>query len=259
MKWAIIAGGSKGIGYSIAEALAKRKHHLLLIARNDVELNNAKESLEKKFHIQVEILSCDLSSAESPAQIFKWCSANNRQINILCNAAGLGGSKDFPDLSGDELRSMVRTNVESPLTLMLTLLPMLKKNAPSYILNIGSMAGFAPIPIKSVYSSTKSALHFFSFSLKHMLKENKITVSCLCPGPVFTKSSIEQETKKQLGWLGSQLAIEPALVGELAVRGLFKGKMVIVPGKLAGMISFFLRRLPGPWSAQLYHALGKKK
>jgi short-subunit dehydrogenase len=259
MKWAIIAGGSKGIGYSIAEALAKRKHHLLLIARNDSDLNEAKENLGKKFQVQVEILCCDLSSPESAARISAWCSAKKTEINILCNAAGLGGSKDFPDLSEGELRSMVRTNVESPLTLMLTLLPVLKKNAPSYILNVGSMAGFAPIPIKSVYSSTKSALHFFSYSLRYMLKENKISVSCLCPGPVFTKTSIKEETKKQLGWLGSQLAIEPALVGELAVRGMFKRKLVIVPGRLAVMISCLLRRLPGPWAARMYHALGKKK
>jgi uncharacterized protein len=259
MKWAIIAGGSKGIGYSIAEALAKRKYHLLLLARNTGELNEAKENLENKFHIQVEVLSCDLSSPESAARIVDWCSAKKTEVNILCNAAGLGGSKDFPDLTDGELRSMIRTNVESPLTLILALMPILKKNAPSYILNIGSMAGFAPIPIKSVYASTKSALHFFSYSLKYMLKGNDISVSCLCPGPVFTKPAIEEETKKQLGWLGSQLAIEPVRVGELAVRGMFKRKMVIVPGKLTGMVSFLLRLLPGPWAAHMYYALGKKK
>src|SRR5258706_14709200 len=97
MSWALVTGGSKGIGYSIAEALAKRKYNILLVARNQKDLAEAKEQLENRFKIQVEILSCDLSLAESAKIIFDWCIDKNIEINILCNAAGMDGSNNFPE------------------------------------------------------------------------------------------------------------------------------------------------------------------
>jgi uncharacterized protein len=258
MSWALIAGGSKGIGFSIAEALAKRQYNLALVARNHAELTNAKNKLEKFYKIKVEILPCDLSIAESAGIISDWCSARNLAINILCNAAGMGGSKDFPELPLNDLRTMIRTNVESTMALSLSLIPLLKINEPSFILNIGSLAGFAPIPIKNIYSSSKSAIHFFSYSLRSLLKSDHISVSCLCPGPVFTKSTIEKETIDQLGWIGKQMAVDTASVGELAVGGMFKRKMLIVPGKLTTFISYLLRILPVQLLVYIFYS-GRKK
>jgi short-subunit dehydrogenase len=257
MSWALVTGGSKGIGHSIAEALARRKYNILLVARNQIELAKAKEQLENRFQIQVEILSCDLFLTESAKIIFDWCTDKNIEINILCNAAGMGGSKDFPELPLSELRAMIRLNLESAVALSYMFIPHLKQTAPSYILNIGSMAGFAPIPIKSLYASTKSALHSFSYSLKYLLKENNISVSCVCPGPVFTKPSIEKETIKQLGWIGKQMAVDTAKVGEYAVQGMLKRKVIIVPGKLAKLISYLLRILPHRFVTYIYYTFRK--
>jgi|SRR5450432_233 len=259
MSWALIAGGSKGIGFSIAEDLAKRKYSLFLIARNQDDLIQAKARLEINFHIQVEILSCDLSLSESSQNIFDWIKNWKPDINILCHAAGMGGSIDFPDLPLGDLRTMIRLNFESAVALSYMFIPLLKQSAPSYILNISSMAGFSPIPIKNVYASTKSALMFFSYSLKYQLKENNISVSCFCPGPVFTKLSIEKETIKQLGWIGKQMSFSSDQAGEAAVKGMFKRKMIIVPGKLAGFFSYLLRILPYPFIAFVFYANRKQR
>jgi short-subunit dehydrogenase len=259
MSWALIAGGGKGIGYSVAEALARRKYDLMLVARSVQELTEAEIKLEKNFDIQVEILSCDLSLSESAALISDWCMAKSHDLKIICYAAGLGGSKDFPELPWNDLRTMVRTNLESAIALISTLIPVLEKNAPSYIMTISSLAGFAPFPMKNVYAATKSALISFSYSLRYNLKERNISVSCLCPGPVFTKPSIEQETIKQLGWIGKQMAVSPTLAGELAVRGMFRHKMIIVPGKLAKIVSFLLRVLPHRLIAGTIYSFRKQK
>jgi len=258
MKWALIAGGSKGLGFSIAQALAKRKNNLLLIARNEQDLLTSKEQLQSQYNIQVSILACDLSLPESAALIADHCTAGSLEINILCNAAGLGGAKDFPHLSFNELRTMISTNLESAVSLCFLLEPLLKQSAPSYILNIGSMAGFAPIPVKAVYASTKSALLFFSYSLRNLLKPAHISVTCACPGPIFTKPSIEEETVHQLGWFGKKMALKPDDAGELIVRAMLNGKMIVVPGKLAKIVSFFLRIFPNGFVARLQYILKKK-
>jgi short-subunit dehydrogenase len=151
---------------------------------------------------------------------------------------------------------MVRLNVESAMSLSLTLLPLLEKNAPSYILNVSSLAGFAPIPEKNMYSATKAALVFFSYSLRYQLKKKNISVSCLAPGPVFTKPEIVKDTKEKLGWFGMKMAVSPKRVGEIAVRKTLKKRMIIVPGTLAKLSSIVIRALPRRWVAGVYDKLG---
>ncbi len=257
MKWALIAGGSKGLGFSIAKSLAKRNYNILLVARNQQELILSKEKLQSHYPVQAEIVACDLSLPESAATLFDFCAGNNLEINILCNAAGLGGANDFQNLPLNALRTMIRTNLESSVALSSVFIPMLKQSAPSYILNIGSLAGFAPLPIKSVYASSKSALYIFSYSLRSLLKPSKISVTCACPGPIFTKPSIEKETLHQLGWLGKQMAVKPDTAAEVIVRALLKGKMIIVPGQLAKLVSFLLRLIPNYFLSQILS--GSKK
>ena len=118
------------------------------------------------------------------------------------------------------------------------------------------MAGFAPIPVKNIYSATKSAVVFFSYSLRYQLKEKNISVSVLCPGPVYTKPDIEADTKKKLGWIGNQMAVSPKRVGEIAVRNTLNEKMLIIPGTLNKIVAFVVRVLPRRWIVALYDKLG---
>ncbi len=256
--YALIAGGSKGIGFAIAEALAKRGYNLILIARGMDGLVNAKNKLETAYPVHVEVLSFDLSKEETATAIATWCTNKNIHLKMLCNVAGLGGDDDYLSLSLDSLRYMVRLNVESAMALSLTLLPLLEKNAPAYILNVASMAGFGPIPSKNIYSATKAAVVSFSYSLRYQLREKNISVSCLAPGPVYTKPSIEKATKKQLGWFGDQLAVSPARVGEIAVRKTLKGRPMITPGTLAKILSVVLRVLPKRFVAYIYGKAGDR-
>ncbi len=254
--YALIAGGSKGIGYAIAEALAKRKYNLVLVARHTDSLTAAKNKLEAAYHINVEILQHDLSKETAATEIAQWCTENNIFLKMLCNVAGIGGAKDYLSLPLDSLRYMVNLNVESCMALSLTLLPLLEKNAPSYILNVASMAAFAPIPAKNMYSATKSAVLFYSYSLRYQLRKKNISVSVLCPGPVYTKPEIKEDTKKKLGWLGNQMAVSPKRVGEIAVRQTFNEKMVIIPGTLNKVLAFVVRVLPRRWITAIYAKLG---
>jgi short-subunit dehydrogenase len=254
--YALVAGGSKGIGYAIAEALAKRKFNLILIARHQDALSLAKEKLESQYKIHVELLRLDLAYETTADSIAKWCINRNIRLKMLCNVAGFGGSRDYLLLPLDSLRYMVRLNIESCMALSLTLLPLLEKNAPSYILNVASTAGFAPIPVKNMYSATKSAVIFFSYALRNQLKKKHISVSCLSPGPVFTKPEIEKDTKQKLGWFGVKMAVSPKKVGEIAVHKTLRGKMMIVPGTLSKISSFFIRILPRKWIVALYGKVG---
>ena len=87
--FALVAGGSKGIGFAIAEALALRRYNLILIARHHGPLMEAKKTLETKYNVQVEIMSYDLSQQASAPAIAGWCIENKIPLKMLCNVAGM--------------------------------------------------------------------------------------------------------------------------------------------------------------------------
>ena len=252
LPYALVTGGSKGIGYAIAAALARRNYNLILVARDSNALSAAKHKLEALYPIHVEILSYDLSLDESAGLIAQWCIDRDIKLKILCNAGGLGGEKDYLSLSLDSLRQMVNLNLESPMAMSLLLLPLLEKNAPSYILNVSSLAGFAPIPSKNMYSATKAAVIYFSYGLRFQLKKKNISVSCLVPGPVFTKPSIKEVTEKKMGWFGMQMAVAPEEVGEITVKKTLEKKLIIIPGTLAKISAAIIRILPKRWITHIY-------
>src|ERR1043165_8319080 len=111
LPYALVAGGSKGIGYAIAEALAKRGYNLILIARHADSLIAAKNKLESLYQVHVDILSYDLSLDGSATAIADWCMARNIPLKMLCNVAGFGGSRDYLSLSLDSLRYMINLNI----------------------------------------------------------------------------------------------------------------------------------------------------
>ncbi|HXL58062.1 MAG TPA: SDR family NAD(P)-dependent oxidoreductase [Chitinophagaceae bacterium] len=258
MKYALVSGGSKGIGFAIAEALAKRNYNLVLIARGIEELQTAKNKLETEYKIHVEILPYDLSKSESADEIGKWCNERNLQLKMLCNVTGIGKAEDYLLIPLVDTLYMLKLNTEPAVSLTFYLLPVLQKNSPSYILNVSSMAGLAPIPVKNIYSATKSAIIFFSYALRYQLKKQNISVSCLCSGPVFTKPEIEKDTAQKLGWFANKIAIPAKQVGEIAVSKTLKGKMIIVPGIIASVISGFLRLMPRRLIVYIYYKLGSK-
>jgi short-subunit dehydrogenase len=258
MQYALIAGGSKGIGSAIAHALAKRGHNLVLIARHLDKLEETKHFLEKRYNISVFILSKDLSKPETPDQIRDFCHNNNLNVDMLCNVAGIGGAKDYLSVPVSESRYMIHLNIESAIALTNQMLPILENNKPAFILNVGSMAGFGPIPVKNIYSATKSAIIFFSRALRSQLKKKNISVSCLCPGPVFTKPEIQKDTIEKMGWFGKQMAVAPEKVGEIAVRNTLKKTFIIIPGFLPKIISFFVWILPVRLLVYIYEKLIEK-
>lgn len=256
--YALVAGGSKGIGFAIAEALAKRNYNLVLIARGKDTLAIAKKKLEGQYGVHVETLSYDLSLTTSAPAIAQWCNERRLKLKMLCNVAGLGGQEDYLALSLDSTRYMIDLNFESGVALTMTLLPILEANSPAFVLNVASLAGLAPIPSKNIYSASKAAVIYFSYGLRYQLKPKKIKVSCLAPGPVFTRKSIKRETKRTLGWVGMQMAVPPGRVGEIAVRKTLRGRMLIIPGTLAKLSSVIIRVMPRRLASAVYNRVDKK-
>lgn len=225
---ALITGASSGIGKAIARELAARKINVLLVALPGTGLMEVVRDIRTQYKVCADGLEIDLTSVDSVKSVYQWCKQNNYRVNILVNNAGFGNLCSLEQSDPTVIASMMLLNNQALVLLTQAFIPELKRNAPSYILNLGSLASFMPIPNKSVYAATKSFVYSFSASLRLELWTSGVFVSCLCPGGTSTSAHVKRMMKE----MRTNMAFVqlPEQVACKAVRGLLKREFRIIPG-----------------------------
>ncbi|ARS39240.1 short-chain dehydrogenase [Sphingobacteriaceae bacterium GW460-11-11-14-LB5] len=241
MKYAIITGASKGIGKSMAIALAKRKINLLLISRSADELSALQTALKKQYEVEVHILAIDLSQAEAPKAVYNWITEKNYAVHILINNAGYGLWGKFGELDLSAQLEMCQLNMTTVTSLCHLLLPVLSAEKKAYILNVCSTAAYQAVPTLAIYSATKAFVLSFTRALRFELKDGPVSVSCLSPGPVDTgfahRAGLDAFSK-----MAEKFNMKPDEVAEIAIKGMFAGKSEIIPG-FTNIISVYANRI----------------
>lgn len=238
--YALITGASKGIGKSIAYALANRKYNLLLVARSEDGLMSIKQDLTIKFNIKVEVLILDLSIPASALQVKEWVDRNAFPVSILINNAGYGLWGEFEHLSLELQANMLQLNITALVELTYHFLPLLKAQNESYILNVSSTAAYQAVPTLALYAASKSFVLSFSRALRFELRKSSVSVTCLCPGPVDTGFA-ERAGLSGLSQMAQKFNMNPDEVAAIALKGLFSKKSEIIPG-ITNLISAYGNR-----------------
>lgn len=228
-KFALITGGSQGLGKAIAEELAQRNVHLILVALDTPELYETAELLKKNYpSIQTEILAIDLTEDSAPKKVLDFVVSNNFSVSYLINNAGIGYTGRFDALSETFVSTLIKLNVLALTKLTHLFLPMLKANSPANILNISSMAGLYTMPFKTAYSASKQYVYAFSRALREELRGSGVGVTVLCPGGILTNSKIIADAEK-LGRSAEILSAYPDFVAREAVKAMLRGKTTHIP------------------------------
>lgn len=241
--FALITGASNGIGKSIAEELASRNYNLLLVALPDSNLDTVAEDLKSKYKVQIHQYEIDLTSKDAPITLYSWFKENNYKICILVNNAGIGHEGLFESTSFSFIENMMNLNMNAVVHLTYLFLPELRSCKAAYILNVGSLASFRPIPFKIIYTASKSFIFFFTRALREELINSSIKVSVLCPGPVFTNKKVERRTNSK-GLIAKMMVMAAKEVAHIAVEKMLRGKPVIVPGVLNRFLLIFEKIIP---------------
>lgn len=244
MPYALITGASKGIGKAIAEELAARQINLLLVARTESLLNELAVDLSKRFSIKADYLAIDLASAEAPSQIIKWVKEKSYAVNILVNNAGYGLSGSFEQYPANDYRDMMQVNMTVPVELTSLLIPELKKQPKSYILNIVSAAAYQAVPGLTVYAASKSFLLSFSRGLQYELRKTNISVTAVSPGGTDTDFANRAQVSAKAVKAGEKLNMTSEAVAKLAVNAMFAEKTEIITGFINQLGTFLVWLLP---------------
>lgn len=197
---AVITGGTKGIGRSIAEALLERGFRVFICARKKTEVSETVQDLSGKGKIDGEV--CDVRSEEQVRMMIEECVRVFGGVDVLVNNAGVGVfGETVEEIDPEDFRKIIETNILGVYYACHHAIPHLKESG-GYIFNISSLAGQNPHPRMAAYNASKFGLNGFSEALMQEVRHDGIKVSYICPGSVNTgfggdKVSVEKSWQLQ--------------------------------------------------------------
>jgi 3-oxoacyl-[acyl-carrier protein] reductase len=181
-KVAFVTGGSRGIGFAIAQALSKGGASVAITGTNESRLRAA----EKDLGGDVRGLRADVRDF---AQVQTAMDATAKQfggLDILVNNAGIGIFRAVADMTLEEWNDIFATNVSGVFHCTRAALPHLRARGSAWIINISSLASTNPFPEAAAYCASKAALNAFTEALMQEVRHDGIRVACVLPGSVRT-------------------------------------------------------------------------
>lgn len=180
----LITGGSSGIGRALAEAFHKLGNRVIVAGRRKALLDSVAEQNPGMKSAVLDVRDSAKLKAFT-AQIAE----NSPSLNALINNAGIMRLENLnmtpADLSDAE--AIIETNLLAPMRLTASLLPLLKKQSSSTIVNVSSGLAFLPLAMTPTYCATKAAIHSYTQSLRYQLKDTRVEVLELIPPYVATE------------------------------------------------------------------------
>lgn len=246
MKTAILTGASSGLGKEMAKSIPiyfREVEEIWLIARRKERLEELAESIEKAYPGVCAVPLClDLSASDFPHIMKGILEEKNPELVLLINCAGVGYLGSFDTSNGDEQQRMIDVNVSALTGMTHMCLPYMPNGGR--IINISSIAAFAPNPRLSVYSATKHYVKALSCALNHELRDRDITVTAVCPGPMATEFVDVGRISGRSRNFESLPYTDPSKAANTALRASVLRKAVVTPGIFFKFARVLLKIIP---------------
>jgi len=227
----LVTGASSGIGAEIARALARRGQGVTLVARRAERLEELSRELSEEHGVRAETIAGDVSTPEGRGEVVAEIGRRRLQTEVLVNNAGFGSGGRFHELDREREVEMVALNVEAVVDLCGRLVPEMVVRGRGAVLNVASSAAFQPLPRQATYGATKAFVLSFTDALTSDLAGTGVTATALCPGPVRTEFLESSGLTDEAESVPSFLWTKTGFVAEEAVKGMERGKRVVVPGR----------------------------
>jgi hypothetical protein len=241
---ALVTGASSGIGEALARGLAQRGHNVVVVARREDRLEKLAAELREKHGVRVEVLAADLADADARAAMLRELAVLGFDLEVLVLCAGFGMVGPYLDNDEQKILTMVRTNVESTMTLARALTPAMVARRRGAVLFVSSMAGDQPMPNFAPYAATKAAVSSLGEALHCELKPHGVTVSVLAPAAVATEFSEVAQAAEQEKRQPTFMVASAQLCATAGLEALEAGRRKVCPLPQARVFTWICRHLP---------------
>jgi short-subunit dehydrogenase len=228
-KYALVTGGTSGIGYELAKLLANDGYNIVLVARGQEGLEKAAQELTTTYQVEVLSISKDLFYPGNAFELVDEINEKGITVDILVNDAGQGVYGEFKDNDIQRELDIIQLNISSLVVLTKSFLQEMVARGDGKILNLASIAGKLPGPWQAVYHGTKAFVHSFTEAIRSEVKGSGVTVTSLLPGATatdfFNKAGMQESKIVQAG----QLA-DPTEVAKDGYKALMNDDDMVVSG-----------------------------
>jgi len=230
--YALITGASAGLGAEFARQLSRLGRHLILVARREDRLNELATELKRDNGIKVEIIPADLSDPKAPSVIAAICAERNLRVDWLVNNAGIAGPDLLKDQNWEEQQAFFQLMMLSVAELCHHFIPPMQERGFGRVINIASVAGRIPRSGGCNYGPSKTYLIALSEELNLTCSGQGVHVSALCPGFTHTDFHETAGLSAMKAGMPKWLWYDADVVVRDGIRGVNKGKPVVVSGRL---------------------------
>ena len=186
-KTVLITGGSRGLGLVMAREFAREGARLVLCARDEQELDQARLDLEK-FGAEVVTARCDVTNRHDVMAMVANVYTQLGSIDVLVNNAGVIQVGPLEVMTHEDFELAMQAHFWGPLNTIMAVLPSMREKKAGRIVNISSIGGKVSVPHMIPYSASKFALVGLSKGLRAELMKDGIKVTTVCPGLMRTGS-----------------------------------------------------------------------
>lgn len=188
-KTALITGGGRGLGKTMALALAKAGANLALVGRGADSLKAVAEEA-RKFGVTAEFYIADVTREKEVLELERKVIPRFERVDILINNAGINIRKNVTEFTYDEWTSVLNTNLVGAFLVCRSFIPHMKGRGYGRIINMTSIMSHISLPGRSAYSASKAGLLGFTRALALELAPEGITVNGISPGPCATEMNL---------------------------------------------------------------------
>jgi len=189
-QWAVVTGGSKGLGWAIASGLASAGANLLLVSRHADEVQEKARLLRENFGVQADGFQADVTNVEQVEALREYCLQHCGVPSILVNNAGINIRGPIDELSYEDFQRVMRTNVEGPWLVTRALISSMKEQRYGRIINLASTLGLVGLANRTPYTSSKGAMVQLTRAMALEFAPWNITCNAICPGPFLTEMNM---------------------------------------------------------------------
>jgi short-subunit dehydrogenase len=226
-KTALITGATSGIGYELAKLFAADNYNLIIVSRNQEELETKAQEFKMNYGVTVTTIAKDLSDMEQAKAL---CNEVTTQVDVLVNDAGQGIYGLFKDNDLERELGIIHLNICATVILTKHFVQQMAARGEGKVLNLGSVAGKLPGPWQAVYHATKAFVLSFTTAIREELKDSGITFTALMPGVTdtdfFNKAGMNESKAVQ----DKETMADPADVAKEGYEALMAGKDRVIAG-----------------------------